>query len=185
MRFAKILVMALLAVSVVGVWTSANAQTGYVAVYFNQGMSLEQKDCPGASVIDTLYIGAVNWNMFLAGIQFKVNYPATFSTVIDEDNGWAHVGTTATGYATGFGVPQNGYLPVLVTRVIVIWNCNDCSSTNVPITVVGHPFLGGTVTATRWPDNVKIDGIGLEALICATVPTEETTWGKVKSLYGE
>jgi hypothetical protein len=179
------LVIALMAVCVVGISTAANAQTGYVAVYFNQGMSVEQKNCPGIGIIDTLTIGMVNWNMFISGIQFQVLYPAEITHIVDFGNPYASVGTTAAGYATGFGVPQNGFFPVFVTNVLVQWTCNACVNPDVPVPVVGHPSLGGTITATQWPNFNKVNGIGLTALICATVPTEETTWGKVKSLYGE
>jgi hypothetical protein len=163
----------------------ASAQTGYVAVYFNEGMSIEQKNCQGVGVFDTLTIGMVNWNMFISGVQFRVLYPAQMVHVADFNFPPVTQGSTPAGFATGFGLPQNGFSRVFVTNVLVIWTCDVCTSTNVPVPVVGHPLLGNTVTATQWPANNKVNGIGLTALLCATVPTEETTWGKVKSLYSE
>lgn len=188
MRFARILVLALLAVGFIALSTTANAQTGYVAVYFDNGFSVEQKNCPGAGVLDTLYVAMVNWNMNLGGVQFAIDYPAAITHIADFNKPAATIGNTpdtdATGgFAAGFAIPRNGFFPVFVTSVLIQWNCLDCSTDNIPLPVIGHTQLGGTVKATRWPDAAPFVGVGLTALVCATVPTEETTWGKVKSLY--
>lgn len=186
MRFAKVLVLGLLAAAVLS--TAASAQTGYVACYFDNGLSVEQSNCPGApagTVADTLYIAMVNWNAFVSGIQFKVDYPAQMLWLGDNGLPATAFGNTASGLAVAWGVPQNGYLPALICTSTFVWNCSGCSSTDIPLTVVGHPLLGGTITATIWPDNHKQDGIGLTGRICPTVPVENTTWGQVKSLYGD
>jgi hypothetical protein len=188
MRFARILVLALLAVGFVALSTTANAQTGYIGVYFDNGFSVEQKDCPGPGVLDTLYVAMVNWNMFVGGVQFAIAYPPELIHIADINKPPATIGATPVtsgtgGFAAGFPLPQNGFFPVFVTSALVQWNCNNCSSTNIPVPVVGHAGFGGTIVGTRWPDAAPFTGIGLTALICATVPTEETTWGQIKSLY--
>jgi len=190
MRFARILVLALIAVGFVALSTTANAQTGYVAVYFDNGFSVEQKDCPGPGVLDTLYVAMVNWNMNVGGVQFAIDYPPQIIWLADFNKPGATIGSTPVtsstgGFACGFPVPQNGFFPVHVTDILVSWNCNGCTTDNIPLPVVGHSGFGDTIIGTRWPDAEPFPGIGLTALICATVPTEETTWGKVKSLYGE
>jgi hypothetical protein len=190
MKFARILVIALVAVGFVGLSTTADAQTGYVAVYFDNGFSVEQKNCPGPGVLDTLYVAMVNWNMNVGGVQFAIAYPPEVIHIADFNKPAATIGATPTtnvtgGFAAGFPVPQNGFFPVFVTSILIQWNCVGCPVGNIPLPVVGHTGLGGTVIGTRWPDGAPFPGIGLTALICATVPTEETTWGKVKSLYTE
>jgi hypothetical protein len=190
MRFARILVFALLAVGFVALSTTANAQTGYIAVYFDNGYSIEQKNCPGPGVFDTLTVAMVNWNMNVGGVQFAIDYPPEMIHIADFNQPAATIGATPVtsgtgGFAAGFPLPQNGFFPVFVTNVLVQWNCADCSVTNIPVPVVGHAGFGDTIIGTRWPDAEPFPGLGLTALICATVPTEETTWGKVKSLYTE
>lgn len=190
MKFARILVIAFIAVGFVALSTTANAQTGYVAVYFDNGFSVEQKNCPGPGVLDTLYVAMVNWNMNVGGVQFAIAYPPEVIHIADFNKPAATIGATPTtnasgGFAAGFPIPQNGFFPVFVTSVLIQWNCADCSTPNIPVPVVGHSGLGGTIIGTRWPDAAPFPGVGLTALICATVPTEETTWGKVKSLYTE
>lgn len=185
MRFAKTLVFVLAVLGVFG-FSVASAQTGYIAVYFDNGFSQESGNCPGNGIPDSLYIAAVNWNMYVNGVQFKVNYPSAISYLADFGTQPVTAGNTDIGLAMGWALPQNGYQPVFVCGVTFFWQClGGCGA--VPdqlIEVVGHPYLGGTVSATRWPDNALLNGVGLTALVCpVTVPTEETTWGQVKSLY--
>jgi hypothetical protein len=35
----------------------------------------------------------------------------------------------------------------------------------------------------RYSDGALIDVIGMTSLVCAQVPVEETSWGKLKALY--
>lgn len=162
----------------------ASAQTGYVAVYFDENLTIEQMNCPGAGIPQTLTIAMVNWNMFIMGVQFQVQYPPELIWLADFNLQPVTAGTTPTGFAQGWAIPQNGFGPIKVCNVLAQWNCTDCSSTNSPIKVQAHPLLG-PVAATQWPDANLVNGIGLTALVCATVPTEETTWGQVKALYNE
>jgi len=51
--------------------------------------------------------------------------------------------------------------------------------------VIPHPgtgFLGGV----DYPGFNLVPSVGLTAVLCAcTIPTEQTTWGQVKAVYGE
>lgn len=166
----------------------ASAQTRYIGVYFDWGLTTEQANCPSApplTVADTIWIAMVDWDMNVSGVQFKVDYPPEMVWLGDQAHPPVYQGNTRDGFAVGFAIPQNGYFPILVTEAVFAWDCNGCTSTDIPVKVVGHPLLGGTITATRWPDQTKFNGIGLTALICTTVPVEETTWGQVKALYNE
>jgi len=96
------------------------------------------------------------------------------------------LGTSPTGIALGYSTPQNGFFAVLLQTVQILWNCNDCSVTNDPIVVVPSPFNpSGKVQFTNWPDFDLVDALGLTSQVCATVATEESTWGQVKALYSE
>lgn len=182
MRIAT-LVCALLIVTAVAV----SAQTPYIAVYFNSGFSQEAKDCPGVGVLDTWYVAAVNFNMFLTGADFKIEYPAAVTWLADLQVWTVYQGTTPTGYSVGFPIPQNGYSPVDLVHPMVLWNCADCVApwTNNQIKVVANPatgFLGGV----DYPGFNLVPSTGLTALICPLpIPTEQTTWGQVKAVYGE
>ena len=168
---------------------SVSAQTGYIAAYYDNGFSIESANCPGDSTISTMYIAAVNWNMYVNGVQFKVNYPSGIEWILDFGYGTDIVlGTTPTGMARSWSLPQNGYQPLLVCKVAFRWLCPlGCGSIpDQSVEVVGHPLLGNTVAATRWPDNALIQGVGLTATACPmTIPTENTTWGKLKAVFSD
>jgi len=162
-----------------------SAQTPYIAVYYNAGHSWEDKDCPGP-VFDTWYIAAVNFNMFLSGAEFMVSYPPAVTWVADAATPPVTLGNTLTGVTMGFPVPQNGFNTVDLCQVVVLWNCQSCTGfLDNQVKVVAHPgtgFLGGV----DYPGFNLVPSIGMTAMICAcTIPTEQTTWGQVKSLYGE
>ena len=167
----------------------ASAQTPFVAVYFDQQLQVESSTCPSAApgtVSQQLYVAALNFNAFITGIEFQVNYPPELQFLGDV---YPHVGipvgNTAVGLRYGFTLAQNGNSAILVAVATVIWQCRNCQGglSDVPVLVGPHP-LSGLLQATSFPDpEVTIPGVGLTALICPTVPVEETTWGGIKALY--
>lgn len=87
-----------------------------------------------------------------------------------------------------FGVPQNGVaFGINLLRILVQWSCVDCTLADVPVVVQGHPLFnpGGDPQYTCLFQIPLFQAKGLTALICPTVPVEETTWGRVKSLYAQ
>jgi hypothetical protein len=62
--------------------------------------------------------------------------------------------------------------------------CDNCSEANqnAPVVVVPYPD-SGKIRALRYPDLFEVQAVGMKSLICATIPNEDTTWGKVKALY--
>ena len=182
MRFATMVVVVLMASVVV-----VSAQTSpFIAVYFDQSFQVEAQDpCPGIGVIDTLYVELVNADVFVTGVEFAVNYPPELTWIADIDKQPVVNGTTPTGFSIGWATPQNGFgVAIDVCRVIVIWNCDGCATTDVPVDVVANPNTG-FIGFTDFPNFNLFPAVGLTSLICPTVPTQDTTWGKVKSLYGE
>lgn len=182
MRIAT-LVFAVLMVTAV----AASAQTPYIAVYFNSGFSQEAIDCQGVGVFDTWYVAAVNFNMFLSGADFAIQYPPAVTWITDLQVWTVFQGTTPAGYSVGFPIPQNGFSPIPLVNVMVMWNCGECAAPwhNNPVKVVTNPatgFLGGV----DYPGFNLVPSTGLTALVCPLpIATEETTWGQVKAVYGD
>lgn len=185
MRLATLVVLVLM-VSVIAV----SAQTPFIAVYFDHAWQVGGNPpapagdpCPGM-VLDSLYIALVNANAFVSGVEFQVIYPAEIGYIADFDKQAVAVGTTATGFSQGWAIPVNGFSAVYVCGVSFLWTCTGCTVFNSPIVVVPNPntgFLG----YTDFPNYTAFPAVGMTSLICATIPVEETTWGQVKSLYGE
>jgi hypothetical protein len=97
------------------------------------------------------------------------------------------IGSTPTGLSMGFALPLNGFGTLELLQVQVFWNCSECVDpfNNNQVKVVAHP-LTGYLGVTDYPQYNLLPGVGLTALICPMpVPTEDTTWGKVKAIYGE
>jgi len=179
---AKIMMAAIIAVMLLP--GLVQAQTPWVGVFFEDTLHDMQMNCPGMGIVDTVFVVAGNFNAWLSGIEYKIDYPTQLGWISDFDTPAVTLGTTPTGISQGWGIPVNAFAPVVVTKVLVQWNCVDCVSPDIPVDVVPHPE-SGFVRATDFPDYEFINGVGLRSLICSTVPTEETTWGQVKSLYSE
>jgi len=183
MRIATTVVFALV-LAVFGA-TVASAQTPFVAVYFDQNFTTLQKDCPGPG-LDELYVVLVNANSFVSGAEYQIFYPGSITWLADTNTPPVTIGSSPTGISLGFNIPQNGYFAVLLHTVQILWNCADCSVTNDPIVVGPNPFSGAlTPQWTDWPNYDLFGALGLTSQVCATVATEETTWGQVKALYSE
>ena len=167
----------------------ARAQTPYIAVYFDPGYSQEAKDCQGVGVVDTWYVAAVNFNRYLSGAEFAIQYPPEVTWLVDWPAHPIAIGTTPTGISMGFPFQQNGYNPVPLCEVELMWNCSECGGPydDHRVKVVAHPatgFLGGV----DYPGFNLVPAVGLTASVCfscACVPTQDTTWGGVKALYAE
>ena len=174
-----------LTVAFVSMWAyAATAQTPHVVVFFDEEAWTQTTEvCQGNGVLDTLSVVAVNFGMWLNAIEYAVNYPPSTLWIADMPNGALNIGNTPGGVASSWGLPQNAFSPLGVMNVLITWQCDDCStSSNDPIVVVRHP-LTGFIRATRFPDNLFVEGVGLTSLVCPVVPVEEKTWGGVKALY--
>lgn len=138
-----------------------------ISVYFDEAHTIRSKDCPGPG-LDTLYVVAEDFNTFLSGFDFKVILPPSLIWLADLDTPPATVGTTITGITLGFPVPLNGFAPLQILSMLVLWNCVDCSSNNQEIQVVENPTTMDLV-GVRWPDFVKIDAVGGISLVCESL----------------
>jgi len=184
MRIAMLVAVALMATVV-----AVSAQAPYIAVYFDQYHTQETKDCPGF-VMDYWYVAAVNFNTYITGADFAIQYPAAVTFLQDVNTPPVTIGNTQTGISMAFALPQNGYGSFELCQVKVFWNCDDCGRPVSPfvnnfVKVIPNPVTG-FLGVTDYPQYNLIPGIGLTTVICPVgVPTEETSWGQVKALYGE
>jgi len=165
-----------------------SAQTPFIAVYFDANYTQVQKDCPpgpAGTVFDQFYVVLVNANRFVSGAEYRIQFGAAVMWLAATGLPPVALGTSPTGIALGFPVPQNGFFPVQLQTLQVLWMCDGCNMLNDPIDVRANPNTGGTAPQwTDWPGFNIYKAVGLSSSICATVATEETTWGQVKSIYG-
>ncbi|MEE9269970.1 MAG: hypothetical protein V3V49_06885 [Candidatus Krumholzibacteria bacterium] len=191
MTNVKVLVFALGVLAIVGA-SFAGAQTPYVAVFSDispSGDGLNEALIPPGVLgqVDSLFLVAYNLNCLVTGIDVRVNYPAAIIWIADIDTQPVTIGTTPTGMSMGWAIPQNGFEGVNIATVIFQWDITSCGGNrrDLEIGVVGHPLFATPLEpAYACFQQVPLSAaVGLTALICATVPVEESTWGKVKALY--
>ncbi|HEX5132505.1 MAG TPA: hypothetical protein VFX92_08465 [Candidatus Krumholzibacteria bacterium] len=195
---AGVLVLSIVSLAAV----ASMAQVPNVQVYFNgnpayNSYSDTQAFCESPGTAQDLYVVLQNWNMFVQGVDFSVDYPAALfaggetapvdALVIGSSNATGGTG----GIAIAWNLPQNGFDPLLALTVHAIWTGScDCNNGPQPLVVKGYHYAeignGGKAdpTGVRWPDYAELSGVGLTSLVCpGTIATEETTWGGVKALY--
>jgi hypothetical protein len=182
MRKTLLLIAIVFTIAITG---SAYAQPN-IMVYFDEDMTLGAANCPPGppgTVIDTLYVVANNFNMWISAAEFMIVYPPQLTVLGDNFDTPLVMGTTSTGVTIGWQSPKNCFGATVLAEVVVQWMCNDCvGNLDAPIDVVPNPSLG-FLRAVQWPDTFTVNAIGMRSLICATTPVEETTWGQIKSLY--
>jgi hypothetical protein len=167
-----------------GLGADALAQTPFVGVFFDEPLTRMDKNCPNGGGVDSAFVVARNFNAFIMGLEYSINYGPTVTWLSDYGYPPVTIGSTPTGISEGFPLPQNGFEPIIVCKIIFLWNCDGCTLTDDPIVVSPHP-LTGFVRAVDFPNYDFINAVGMTSLICATVPTQDTSWGKIKSLYDE
>ncbi|NIM19173.1 MAG: hypothetical protein GTO51_02195 [Candidatus Latescibacteria bacterium] len=174
-----------LAISLVGLWIASAGAQGNVMLYFDPWGSVGSKDCPPIpSMIDSAYVYAKNFDMWLSAVEYKVDYPPQMIWLSEVPTSDLTIGNTRDGIAQAWQYPQNAFTSLKLVKIVFAWNCTTCGTQDIPILVNVNPHTGG-LTAIRWPDNAIIPGVGMVSLICATVSTDVTSWGKIKALYNQ
>ena len=175
------------------------AQAPYLQVYFDQGLTETYANCPNSppgSVIDTIYVVAHNFDAWLNGIEFRIDYPPQMMWLGDQfDPNALHIGNTNQGIGLAWTIPFNAFVPNVVLSAIVLWMCDNCDTPNMNQVVCFNVYPGsGYLRAVRWPDLELIYGQSGTAVICPAcgawrpcdqlpVPVERTTWGGIKAMY--
>jgi len=178
---------------------AAPAGTPHLSIYFDAEHTQSSSDCHGYE-IGYLYIVAEEFEVFIAGLEFAVDYPPEILWIGDYDCPPVTIGNTPTGISMAWALPQNGFSPFQVLRAAIFWNCEWCIRGDIPICIIAHPF-SGYVRATRFPDYDFVYAKGEPAWICPMcassamcagtldgcpdlpVPIEDMSWGKIKELY--
>ena len=158
----------------------ASAQVPNVEFHFKHVGEAEIV-CGGMDVLDTAFVVANNFAMWMSAIEYQVVYPPEM-LFLGDNTGGLNIGNSMMGIATSWPFPINAFGSAIVNTVTFVWKCDGCPRTDIPVPVVPHPITG-FVRAVRWPDNALISGIGMTSLICPTIPIEETSWGKIKEIY--
>jgi len=183
----KILVVVFAVVVMLGA-AQVNAQVPHVAVFFSNGSNAA--NCPAeppGTVLDSISVVAVNFDMWMNGIEYQISYPPQMLWLGDFiGDGNLKIGSSPTGIGITFPIPLNAFGPAVVQTANFFWMCDSCDlpNQNQPVVVGPYPS-SGVVRAVRWPDLVVVEGVGLTSLICPTVPVQEKTWGGIKALYND
>jgi hypothetical protein len=194
---AGVLVASLLGLAATG----AMAQTPYFQVYFDASFHVLQIVQCGAPLetID-LYVVMHNFNTILSGANLSIDFPPALlyngetypaATLNLGNANSADPAPGMGGELIGFGLPQNGFQPLLATTVHCYWSgiC-DCGpqGTAQPVVVKGYKY-GDPDIGSAAPEGVEsetyniIPAVGMTSLICGPVSSKESTWGAVKALY--
>jgi hypothetical protein len=191
-----------LAIVFVGLMAAgATAQVPFFQVYFdddsNGSYGETQANCGPVNSFQNLYLVCLNWNMFVAAVDYRVVLPASGALLFVSDTfptvpgGYITIsavpgGNSTDGMAVSYGLPRSGFSPMLVTTMSTLWTgaCN-CAQGPQPLVVGAYPGTGKTTpSGVRWPDYVEFQAVGMTSLLCpGPVSTETKTWGAVKALY--
>lgn len=177
--FRSIVVAALLLVVCTGL---SLAQTPTVRIYFDTGLTAQSKNCPPGGGLDSMFVVAQAFGSLIGGLELAINFPGTMTWVADVGTPPVTIGDSPTGISMGWPVPENAFGRFRAYMILFTWNCNGCGVTDDPAVVVPRPSTG-FVGAASFPTYQLISAVGMTSLVCATVPVEETTWGRVKALY--
>jgi hypothetical protein len=183
-----------LAVVFVGLMAAgASAQAPFFQMYFDDGSNGSygetQINCGLVGQFQSIYVVAQNTGAFVQALDYSVAIPtgllflsetfaadplvlgATPSTISPE------------GVAVAYGLPRNGFEPMLIATISALWT-GECNCSNSSPLIVGAWPGKTSPQVIRWPDNAEINPIGMTSLLCpGPVSTTETTWGGVKALY--
>jgi hypothetical protein len=147
------------------------AGTPYLQVYFDPGLTYTFENCPPdpvGTVVDTFYVVAHDFDAWLNGIEFRIDYPPQIAWLGDLiDPNVLAIGNTYEGIGVAWTIPFNAFTPNVVLRVVFLWTCQDCNSPDINSVVCLNVYPGsGYLRAVRWPDLELIYGQSGTAVIC-------------------
>jgi hypothetical protein len=145
-------------------------------------------EAAGASPLTYIYVVLVSPGG-ATGCEFSAPKPACWTNaawLLDQEP-FENPGNSQTGKSVGFGTCRTGATHVLTMIYWVQGTGGPCCM----YPVLPHP-IAGAVYSADCSFNVHVATAltasvnGNETCLCGTpVPIEETTWGRVKSLFGE
>jgi hypothetical protein len=174
----------------------AMAQIPYVQVYFDDGSNGSygetQAYCGQAGMPVYMYVVGQNFNSWLSGVEYSVQFPAGIlfigDTLPPTQGATVTLGNSRDGFAITYELPRSGFVPVLFSTIFALWTAEcDCAGGPQSIVVGPYPYPVDPQTkprGVRWPDLVPIPAVGMTSLLCpGPVATQESTWGGIKALY--
>jgi hypothetical protein len=173
----------------------ATAQVPFFQVFFdddsNGSYGETQANCGPVNSAQNLYLVLLNANGFVAAVDYQISFPPALMFLSDSypvvPGGYLNLGNSQSGNAVSYGLPRNGFAPMLVVTMSTLWTGScDCNSMGPQAIVVGpYPGVGKTTPSwVRWPDFAEFSAVGMTSLLCpGPVSTESKTWGGVKALY--
>jgi hypothetical protein len=167
--------------------SAVSAGVPNVAVFFDKNLQQMVGSCPFApegTVLDTVFVVANNFDMWMGAIEYSIQYPPQVVWIADlYPANTLTLGNSASGITTAWTTPANAFVGLVVQRSIILWLCDGCGGfVNQPLVVLPHP-VSGLLRAVRWPDQATVNAVGLTSIVCPTIPAQETTWGGIKALY--
>jgi hypothetical protein len=165
----------------------ASAQVPTIGVYFDEELTQTSKECMGVGVFDTLYVGARDYQMWVSTVEFRVQFGGFNLTPLSEvvEGGGLKLGTSyGPGTTITWPSQRNGYFPFIILRIPFIWQCDDCGTAKADdmIEILPHATTGG-LYAIEYQTLRIVDSNGASSVSCGAVPTEPTSWSRIKAMY--
>lgn len=142
-------------------------------------------DEPPGTVVGTLYVVARNFDMWMAAIEYRIEYPSEIAWLGDIlEPTQLSIGATPDGIGITWPIPVNAFGNVVVQKAFFLWMCQGCPLCSLRAIKVRPYPSSGKIRALRWPDLLEVQACGGFVVICPRpVPIEETTWGRIKAMY--
>lgn len=192
----KVLVVATAAALLCMGAIGAFAQIPNMQVYFDNSLQQTQGGCQGFLVNDTLNVVCNNFNMLMSTVEFGIQPPtvnAMFVKDIIPDGGiWLGDSSANQGLVITWPLPRNAFNAYVADRIVITWICDACGQTGPPASIYNEPIKvipnqsSGLLRAIEYQSLRIIDVTGMTSTICPLEnSTQDSTWGKVKSLYAQ
>jgi hypothetical protein len=183
-----------LAIAFVGLMAAgASAQVPFFQLFFDDNSNgsygeTQKTECGSPNSQQPLYLVLQNANAFVAAVDYQIAFPPALLFLNDQypvvPGGSLNLGDSQAGNAISYGLPRNGFEPVLLVTINTLWTgvC-DCGAGPSPLVVGGYQGKS-TPNFIRWPDYAEFSGVGMTSLLCpGPVAASEATWGGIKALY--
>lgn len=142
-----------------------------IVVYFDSLGTMRAKDSPGSGVLDTVYVFGENFDFFVGGAQYSIDYGPHMSFVVDIRKPPVSIGTSEAGISVGFGLNPRPGKKFTSHWALVTWN--DCTGINsdFPVVMRHSGFPEPTAIVTNFADNppVPIEAFGARSQTCQFV----------------
>lgn len=153
-----------------------------VGVFFDEGATQPYATFSGGmDVYHTAYVCAVDLDMILGGMAFKLQIDPRIHVMSAEYPNAIKLGEPTDGVQIGFERCRPAWGGAAVVGcVLTLWTGAE-KMTNAEIRVVSHPTEGAIMLADC--DAILQAVSGLTSFLTVSVGADETTWGAVKGLY--